>query len=164
MSSWLSLDWNQILLPHHPVEMVVRGTLVYLGLLILMRIVLKRQSANLGPSDLLVTVLIADAIQNGMSGEYKSVTDGLLLVSTLLLWDFVMDWLAYYSEFMRKLIDPPPLPLVRNGQMIKRNMRREFITESELMSRLRQEGVDSLQKIKSCFLESDGEISVIKKN
>jgi uncharacterized membrane protein YcaP (DUF421 family) len=162
MSEWLEIPWEKILIPEQPVEMIVRGTLTYLGLLIILRVVLKRQSGNLAFSDLLVTVLIADAIQHGMAGEYHSVPDGLMLVGTIVAWDYVVDWLAFRFKPFNRFLTSPPLPLVKKGRLVRANLRREFISEDELWSKLRQEGVDSLSKVKEAFLEDDGEISVIK--
>jgi hypothetical protein len=97
------MNLAEILIPEHASEMILRGTLTYLGLLILLRVILNRQSGNLNSSDLLVTVLIADAISNGMSGDYKSVPDGLILVSTIIAWDYGIDWLSYRSKLVGRL-------------------------------------------------------------
>jgi len=67
-----------------------------LALFLLLRLVLKRQSGNMGVTDLLVIVLIADAAQNAMASDYKSVPDGLLLVSTIVFWSYALDWLSYH--------------------------------------------------------------------
>lgn len=159
----LNIDWQSMLMPERPIEMLIRGTLTYLGLLIILRVILKRQSGNssIALSDLLVTVLIADAIQNGMAGEYHSVPDGLLLVTTIVAWDFIIDWLAYRNPRFEKLLNPPALPLIINGKMQRRNMRQELISEEELRTALREHEVLDLSKVKVAFLESDGEISVI---
>ncbi len=156
------MNWSEILIPEHAAEMILRGTLTYLGLLILLRVVLNRQSGHLNSSDLLVTVLIADAISNGMSGDYKSVPDGLILVSTIIAWDYGIDWLSYRSKLVRRLLRSAPLCLVTNGRMHRKNMKKEWITESELMEKIRQGGVQDLRFVKAAYLEDDGEISVIK--
>src|SRR5689334_6028553 len=92
-----SVDWTAMLTPSGSlVEIVIRGTLMYLGLFIILRVILKRQSGGLSVTDLLLVVLIADAAQNGMAGEYKSVPEGLLLVATLVFWNFALDWLGYH--------------------------------------------------------------------
>lgn len=162
MTHLSALPWTEILAFDRPLEVMVRGTLTYLGLLILLRLVLKRQSGNIASSDILVTVLIADAIQNGMAGDYKSVPDGLLLVGTIVAWDYGIDWLSYRSKALRRLLVSPPLPLVIAGRMQRKHMRRELITQAELWEKLREEGIDNLDDVKRAYLESDGEISVIK--
>jgi uncharacterized membrane protein YcaP (DUF421 family) len=143
-------------------EMFVRGTIMYLGLFVLMRVVLKRESGTVGVSDLLVVVLIADAAQNGMSGDYVSIPEGFVLVTTILLWAFVIDWLTYHVPLVQRLVDQEPLPLVRDGRILQRNLRKELITRDELQSQLRQQGVDDVSEVKVACMESDGHISVVK--
>jgi uncharacterized membrane protein YcaP (DUF421 family) len=158
----LKIDWHSAFVPTTSlVEIVLRGTLVYLLLFFILR-VLRREAGALGISDLLVVVLIADAAQNGMAGEYKSVTEGALLVATIAAWDYLIDWLSYHFPGFGRLLRPAPLPLVKDGQLLRRNMRRELISTEELMSQLREQGVESLSDVKRCYLEGDGHISVIK--
>jgi uncharacterized membrane protein YcaP (DUF421 family) len=97
-----------------------------------------------------------------MAGAYTSLPDGLLLVGTLVFWNYLLDWLSYRSEVIRRLIEPPPLLLVRNGEMLRRNMRKESISEDELRAQLREKGVDDMSSVRKAFLESDGRVSVIE--
>jgi uncharacterized membrane protein YcaP (DUF421 family) len=136
---------------------------MYVGLVLLFR-VLRRDTGSLSLADLLLVVLIADAAQNGMAGEYRSITAGLVLVGTIAAWSFVFDWLSYHSKFVERLLQPPPLPLIRNGMMLVRNMRQQFITVDELKSQLRQQGIARVEQVKYCYLEPDGQISVIKQS
>lgn len=158
----LNLDWERIFLPSTPLlEIFIRGTITYLALFLLLRLVLKRQSGTVGITDLLVIVLIADAAQNAMAGEYTSITDGVLLVATIILWSYALDWLGYHVPAIQRLVHPPPLELVKDGRMLYVNMRRELITKEELMSQIREQGVDDLSQVKRAFMESDGHISVV---
>ena len=162
MNSLLHIDWKAVFVPTvSVVEIVLRGTFVYLLLFFVLR-VLRREAGALGISDLLVVVLIADAAQNAMSSEYKSVTEGAVLVGTIIAWDYSLDWLGYRFPTFGRLLRPAPLPLVKDGRMLRRNMRKEMITTEELMSLLREQGVESLDEVKKCSLEGDGHISVIK--
>lgn len=164
MSPILQVDWNEVFVPTVSLaEIVLRGTFVYLLLFFVLR-VLRREAGALGISDLLVVVLIADAAQNAMSSDYKSVTEGAVLVGTIVAWDFFIDWLGYRFPAVQRLLRPAPLPLVKDGRMIRRNMRKEMITTEELMSLLREQGVESVEEVKACRLEGDGHISVIKKD
>lgn len=147
-----------------PLEIIIRGTVVYIFIFGLLRLALKRQSGNVSMNDLLVLVLIADAAQNSMTGQYKSITDGLLLVSTIVFWSFVIDWLGFHLEFFRHLTEPPPLLLIQNGKMLRQNMRKELITEEELKSQLRQRGIEDLSMVKRAHIEPDGSISVLTRN
>jgi uncharacterized membrane protein YcaP (DUF421 family) len=131
-------------------------------LFIVMRFFLRRRSGGLGLADILVVVLIADAVQNAMGSEYKSVTEGALLVFTIVSLDFALDWVGHRVPWLRRLTRPSPLLLIRNGRMIRRNMQREMITTEELMSQLRQQGIDDPAVVRCAYLEGDGEMSVLK--
>ena len=161
--NWLwNVDWSQVWGRDIPLlEIFVRGTVIYLGLFLMLRLVLKRQSGTVGISDLLVVVLIADAAQNGMAGEYHSVPDGLMLVGTIIFWSFFLDWLSFRFPLVRRLVEPPPLCLVRDGKMLRHHMRRELMTVDELMAQLRENGVENLAQVKRAYMEGDGHISVI---
>jgi uncharacterized membrane protein YcaP (DUF421 family) len=113
-------------------EIILRGTLVYLFLFFLLR-VLRREAGQIGISDLLVVVLIADAAQNAMGSEYRSLTEGAILVATIALWDYFLDWLSFRVAAVRRLLRPTPLLLIRNGRLQRQNMKREKIQEEELM-------------------------------
>lgn len=159
-----NINWGDVFLPSTPVlEILLRGTVVYLGLFLLLRLVLKRESGAVGITDLLVVVLIADAAQNAMADDYKSIPDGLLLVATIVFWSYFLNWLGYRFKGIQRFVHPPPLLLVEDGKMLRRNMRRELITEEELLSMLRQQGVDDLTGVKKAYMEGDGQISVINK-
>jgi uncharacterized membrane protein YcaP (DUF421 family) len=146
----------------HVGEIFLRGTLVYLFLFFMLRF-LRREAGAIGISDLLVVVLIADAAQNAMASEYKSVTEGAILVGTIAFWDYSVDWIGYKFPATRRLLRPAPLLLIKDGRMQKQNMRREMVTEEELMGQLREQGVESVGEVKKCYLEGDGHISVIKR-
>jgi uncharacterized membrane protein YcaP (DUF421 family) len=157
------VDWRKLFVPELPVlEVVIRGAIVYHLLFIVMRFFLRRRSGGLGLADILVVVLIADAVQNAMGSEYKSVTEGALLVFTIVSLDFALDWVGHRVPWLRRLTRPSPLLLIRNGRMIRRNMQREMITTEELMSQLRQQGIDDPAVVRCAYLEGDGEMSVLK--
>lgn len=159
-----AVDWQSIFVPTvSPLEIILRGTLVYLGLFLMFRFLSKRDAGAIGIADLLVVVLVADASQNAMSADYKSITDGLLLVGTILFWNYAIDWLAYRFPSLEQWLYASPVPLVRNGRMLHRNMRREMISQEELMTQLRKQGVDDLAQVAKACMEGDGSISVIKK-
>jgi uncharacterized membrane protein YcaP (DUF421 family) len=135
---------------------------MFLGIFVLMRVILKRQTGAISMSDLLLITLLADASQNGMAGEYKSLTDGMLLVGTIMGWNYALDWLAFHIPALERLIEPPPIELIRDGKLLRRNMRKEMVTEAELLGHIRQQGIDDPSKVRTACIESDGHISVVK--
>jgi uncharacterized membrane protein YcaP (DUF421 family) len=165
MDAWFTVDWTRVFgLDTPPLEIVLRGSLMYLAIFGLLRLVRRREPGAVGITDLLVIVLIADAAQNAMAADYHSIPDGLLLVATIIFWSYALDWLGYRFPPLQRFIDPPALPLVREGQLLRRNLRRELITEEELMSHLREHGVEDLAEVKAAYIEGDGRISVIPRN
>jgi uncharacterized membrane protein YcaP (DUF421 family) len=156
------VEWSELFaLRTPPLEIFARGTVTYLALFALLRFLLKRESGTTGVTDLLVIVLIADAAQNAMAGQYTTITDGVLLVAVIIGWSLVLDAIAYRFPAAARVIRPRPLLLVRNGRIIKRNMRRELVTEAELRSLLREQGIDNLTRVREARMEPDGQISVI---
>ncbi|WP_374679722.1 hypothetical protein [Hydrocarboniphaga effusa] len=102
MDKLLALNWSSLLTPDSSVaEMVVRGTLTYLFLFVLLR-VFRRPTGQLGIADVLLITILADAAQNAMGGTYNSVTSGFVLIGTIVFWDRLIDYLAYrYRWFSR---------------------------------------------------------------
>lgn len=157
-----ALDWRELLIPQDSLlEIFVRGTFIYFLLLVLLRI-FKRQAGAIGISDLLVVVLLADASQNAMATDYKSLTEGALLIVTIIAWDYLLDWVGYHVPGVERLLRPPPVLLVKDGKVNARNMRHEMITRDELMSQIREQGVLELTDVRRAFIEGDGKISVIR--
>jgi len=145
-----------------PLEIVVRGTAVYWFLFVLFRFVLRRDTGSLAITDVLLVVLIADASANAMSGGYQTVSDGFVLVATIAAWNYALDWLAFHSPLVQKLIEGHPVLLVRKGRMVRRNMQREMVTRSELRAALRAHGIDDIKQVKLATMEPNGDISVVK--
>ena len=145
----------------HPGELVLRGTLMYWFLFLLLRFVLRRDIGSIGIADVLLLVVIADAAQNAMSGGYESLTDGCILVGTIAGWNWLLDLAAYRIPALRRLLEAKPLRPVDNGRLLRRNLRREMITVDDLMAVLREHGVEKLEQVKAATMESDGEISII---
>jgi uncharacterized membrane protein YcaP (DUF421 family) len=155
-------SWGEILLPQAPVlESVVRASAIYLFAFLLFRVVLRRESGGLGVSDLLVIILIAAATHTAMAGHVVSVFDGLVLVSTLVFWDWLLSFVAFRSPWLARVIRPRPVVIVRDGKVHWRALRRELLTRQELEEQLRLHGVKEVSEVEEARIESDGEISVI---
>ncbi|HEY1095996.1 MAG TPA: YetF domain-containing protein [Alphaproteobacteria bacterium] len=158
------IDWHGMFAFDTPVlEIIIRGTCVYWALFLIMRFWMRRGSGSVGVTDLLVIVLLGDAIQNAMAGDYNSISDGILLVVVIVAWDYILDFLAYHVPFMRKFLVPEKICLVKNGKLQWDNMKPQLITEEELLSQLRLNEALSVSKVKEAYLEPNGEISVITK-
>ena len=143
-------------------ELMLRGTLVYWLLFLIFRFVLRRDVGSVGIADILLLVIVADAAQNAMSGGYDTVTEGAILVLTIVAWNWLLDFLSYHFAAVRRFASPERLTLVSRGVLRLRNMRREFITREELQEKLREQGIEDLSEVKVAYLEGDGQISVIR--
>jgi uncharacterized membrane protein YcaP (DUF421 family) len=155
------IDWQQIFGFEKPfLELFIRGTVMYWFLFLIFRFVLRRDVGALGIADVLLIVIIADAAQNAMSDDYKSLPEGMVVVGTLVLWNVVIDWLHYHVPAFARFAEPRELLLIREGRVLERNLRRELITRDELMSKLREQGVEKPEEVRWAYMESDGQISV----
>ena len=91
-----------------------------------------------------------------------SATDGMVLVATLVCWSFMLDFMSFRFPVVQRCTAAPRLRLVRDGRMLRRHMRREFITDQELNAKIRQQGVEDIKTVKRMYLEADGEMSLIR--
>ncbi|RJL21730.1 DUF421 domain-containing protein [Bailinhaonella thermotolerans] len=157
------MEWDKIFaFDTPPLEIVIRGTVVYLALFFLLRLTFKREVGELDMGNLLVIVLVADAAQNAMSGSYESIADGLLLVVTIGAWSIVLDAMAYRWSWAHRLMRPKPQLLIEKGRVRQRALRRELMTRDELRYELRQRGVEDVSQVKAAFMEPDGQMSVLR--
>ena len=135
---------------------------MYWFLLLIFRFVLRRDPGSLGIADILFVVIIADASQNAIGGEYQTVSEGMTLVATLTFWNYSLDWAAYRWAWAHKLTEAPPLQLIKAGRAVMRNLRKEFLTREDLDAQLRQAGIDDIRQVRAAYLEGDGKFSVLK--
>jgi uncharacterized membrane protein YcaP (DUF421 family) len=156
------INWQEILMFDVPfLEIFVRGSIMYLFLILIMRFGMNRVMGTIGVSDMLVIVVIADASQNAMAGSYNSVGDGLVLVGTIVFWAWLFDFLSYHFPVLESILQPRQVCLIRNGRYMRQNMAKELITKEELMGQLRINGIEDIKQVKEACIESNGEISVI---
>lgn len=158
-----SVQWSELFgLSVSPLELFIRGSVIYLFIFVLMRL-LRREPGTVGIADLLMVVLIADASQNAMAGEYRSVSEGVILVLTIVFWNYAIDWLTYHFRWIESFTYPRPLPLIHQGRLLQKNMGQQFVTRAQLESMLREHGIEDASKVKAAYLEGSGHISVISK-
>lgn len=155
------VDWSALFVPGGSLlEIAIRGTIIYLALFLVMRFLPRRTMGQASASDILVIVLIADAVQNAMSDDYRSITEGLALAGVIIAWTLLIDWLDLRFPHWN-LASGKELPLIEDGKLIHRNLERQLITEEELMAQLRLHGLDSTRNVRRAFIEGDGHFSVL---
>jgi uncharacterized membrane protein YcaP (DUF421 family) len=156
------IDWAGLFVPQNPLaETILRGTLIYLLLFLVLRFFLNRQAGAVGIPDLLVVVLIVEATTDAL-GRNETITEATLLVATVMAWSFGLQWVCYHVPALEFLIASPRVKLIDNGKLLRRNMRRELVTDEELMAMLRTQGIDDPKAVKAAYIEGSGDISVIR--
>ena len=143
-------------------ELLLRGTVLYFGIMILIRILPRRTGGELATMDLIFILLIAEAAAHAL-GDYSSLTEGFIVIITLVGWNYLLNLLSYHVPFIERLVSAPPLQIIKEGRLLKRNMRREYLTEEELHTYLRKQGIEDVSEVKAAFVESEGQITVIRK-
>lgn len=122
----------------------------------------RRTGGELAMMDLIFVILIAEAAAHAM-GDYTSIADGFVLIVTLMGWNYLINLLSFHIPFIERLVSASPIQVVRDGQLLRRNMRREYLTEEELMGHLRQQGIEAISDVKAAYVEGEGRITVISK-
>ena len=162
MDLLFGVDWRHLFVPDTPLlQVFIRGTVIYVVIFFLVRLIPNRQVGGVGMNDLLLIVLIASAATNALAGDYKSITNGVVLIGTIIFWSYVFNWAGHRFPVFHRLFHPTPKPLIKDGELQHENMRRELLTEEELMGKLRRQGITEVESVKEAYVETDGQISVI---
>lgn len=155
------MDLSQLFSSEVPVvESVVRGAVMYLVLLIMMRVLGQREAGGLGVSDVLVIVLVATAASPGLFSADAGLVDALITMATILLFSLAVDALAYRSRRFARIVKGKARILVLDGQVQRRALRRELMSDEELATQLRLHGVDRPEEVARALLEPNGMVSV----
>ena len=163
MDWFATVDWEGIFDPKHALlELFIRGTLMYLIIFVLLRVAVRRQVGGMGMTDVLVIVLIAEVAGNGISDNFQSIPESTVLIATVLFWTYVIQWLQSRFPAIERLLTDSKLKLIENGNMLRKNMRSEFVTVEELTAQLREQGLEDCRDVKAAYMEADGKISIIR--
>lgn len=143
-------------------EFIARGLIIYLVLLLLVRLSGKRTVGQFTPFDLVVVLLLSEAVSNGLSGGDDSVTGGLIVASTLVGLNFALGWLTSHYAPLEKAVEGHEVLIGRDGELFERVLRRERVSPADVHKVLRENDC-ALKDMRCIFLEADGSISVIRK-
>jgi uncharacterized membrane protein YcaP (DUF421 family) len=150
----LSLPWWQF---------VIRGALVYLALMLLLRISGKRTVGEFTPFDLLVVILIGETAQGALTGGDESVLGALIVAATLIALNYLIGFASARSRLMDKLVEGEPVVIAHNGRILEAALRRNNLPKTDLEEAMRKSQVTEPKDIAIAVLETNGEITVIKK-
>ena len=145
-------------------DLVLRTIVIFLFILLLTRVMGRRELGQLEPFDLIILVVIGDLVQQGVTQDDYSVTGAILVVTTLGLVTVLTSYLNFRLPRLRPVLDGEPIVLVEEGRPIERNMRRERITPEELRAAARLQQISSIDDVRFAVLETNGDISFIPRN
>lgn len=145
-------------------HLVIRATVVYLAVLLLLRLAGKRQVGQMGMADFVTLLLISNAVQNAMNGGDNSLIGGIILSAVLIVLSYVFSWATYRSRTLEALIQGRPTLLIHHGRILHEHLKRELLSVHELKALLRKQGVHDIADIEEAVLESDGFISITRKS
>jgi uncharacterized membrane protein YcaP (DUF421 family) len=146
----------------HWLLLVLRSLAVYVFLTVSLRVAGRRELAQMTTFDLVLLLVLANAVQNSINAGDNSLGSGLICASTLLAANFAVGEAAYRWRWFERLVQGRPCVLVRNGKIVMRNMKRERITIEELRSALRKQNIDGVSQCKQAVLESDGTLTAVR--
>jgi uncharacterized membrane protein YcaP (DUF421 family) len=141
-------------------NLIVRAVLVYLSVVVLLRVSGKRQLGQMGATEFVAILLISNAVQNSMNGGDNSLAGGLILATILILLSAVISYLTYRSKFFTSVFEGTPTLIIHKGKVLRQNLTKERMNESDLRTLLRKQGIHEVKDINSAILESDGTLSV----
>ncbi|WP_425617537.1 DUF421 domain-containing protein [Anatilimnocola sp. NA78] len=142
-------------------EFVIRAAVVFGFMLLLLRISGKRQIGQMTPFDLVLLLVISNAVQNSMNGGDNSITGGLILAATLVAIDAALGWLAFRNRKVEQFLEGRPIILVHGGKIDERALNEAQMTRHDLQAALRSAGHASAETVRFAVLETTGHVSVI---
>lgn len=144
-------------------EFILRGVVVYVFLIVILRITGKRQVGQLAPFDLVLLLVLSNAVQNSMNGGDNSLVGGIISATTLIAFNYVISFITFRSKRLEKIIEGRPIVLIHNGTLFEDVMARAQLTHHELNSALRQAGCDCVSDVHCAILENNGAITVTQR-
>ena len=159
----MSVDFANLIDLNLPVlNLIVRATIVYLAILLLMRISGKRQMAQMNTTEFVAILLISNAVQNSMNGGDNSLGGGLILAVTLIAISTLISVLTFKSRMFSAVFEGTPTLLIHKGKMVRQHMIKERLNERDLRILLRKQGVHTVHEIETAILEADGTLSITR--
>ncbi|HYX86126.1 MAG TPA: YetF domain-containing protein [Gaiellales bacterium] len=144
-------------------DIALRGIVLFAFMSFVMRIVGRRELSSLGAIDLVLLIVLGDAIQQGLTQDDYSVTGAMIAVSTIAVMQVSLSYLGYRFRRLRPVLEGEPIVIVQSGEVIERNLHRDRLTVDELLEEARQQQIGSLAEVEWAVLEPNGKVSFLKK-
>jgi uncharacterized membrane protein YcaP (DUF421 family) len=143
-------------------DIVLRAIAVFFFLLVLTRIIGRRELSSLQPLDLILLIILGDAVQQGLTQDDYSLTGSFLAVGTIALLQVLVSWLGWRFKPLRMVLDGEPIVVLQDGKLIERNLKRERLTPEEVAEEARAQNIAHLAEVRFAVLETNGRITFIK--
>jgi uncharacterized membrane protein YcaP (DUF421 family) len=144
-------------------DIALRAIVLYVFIVLVTRVIGRRELSSLSPFDLILLIVLGDAVQQGLTQDDYSVTGALIAVSTIATLQVLTSYVSFRSGRARKVLEGLPIVLVERGEVIQRNLRRERMTEDEVAEEMRMQQIASFDEVQWAILETNGSISFVKK-
>jgi uncharacterized membrane protein YcaP (DUF421 family) len=145
-------------------DIVLRAIFLYAFVVFVMRVIGRRELSSMTPFDLVLLIILGDAIQQGLTQDDYSVTGAVLAIATIASLQVFTSYVSYRSRRARRLLEGDPIVVVDHGRIVENNLKRERMTEDEVAAEMRQQQIASLDDVEWAIIESNGSMSFIKKN
>lgn len=142
---------------------VLRATAIYVLVMVLIRVSGKRAVGQFTPFDLVMLILIGNAVQNGINGGDNSLTGAAIMATTLIALNYGVAFITSRSRRVERIVEGEPVVLARNGKLFEGVLRRELVSRDDFRESLRMNGIDDVAKVELALLETNGSISVVAK-
>jgi uncharacterized membrane protein YcaP (DUF421 family) len=143
-------------------DLVIRAVVLYVFLIVLMRVVGRRELSSLTPVDLVLLIVLGDAVQQGLTQDDYSVTGAVTVITTIAVLQVATSYLGYRSRRVKRLLEGEPVVLIEDGKLIERNLKRERLRPEDVAEEMRIEGIGTFAEVKWGILESNGKFSFVK--
>ncbi|MDQ2689961.1 MAG: DUF421 domain-containing protein [Chloroflexota bacterium] len=144
-------------------DIVLRATVIFFALYLVVRVMGKRELAQMTPFELVVLVVFGDLVQQGVTHNDFSLTGAVLAISTMAFWALALSWVTFHSRRAESVLDGEPRVIVRDGEIVKENLRRDRLTRAEILSEMRLAGIGQLSDVAWAILEPRGKMSFIQR-
>lgn len=144
-------------------DLVLRAIFLYFFVFLITRVIGRRELSQLAPFDIILLIVAGDAIQQGLTQDDYSITGAVLVVGTFAVLQLLTSYASFRFVRLRPILEGEPLVIIQNGKLLDRNLKRERLTEDEVLEEARQQQITSLDDVEWAVLENSGKISFIAK-
>ena len=144
-------------------DIAIRATILYFFLVFVTRVIGRRELSSLSPFDLILLIVLGDAIQQGLTQDDYSVTGAFIAVATIATWQVLTSYVSFRSRGARRVLEGQPIVIAQDGKLIADNLKRERLTEDEVAEEMRLQQIASIEQVEWAILEPSGSISFIEK-